>query len=197
MKNTKKVWIPAIAGAMVALMLLAYYYYTNSLNSGEHFRPRRPEGGALFTTMGTIALYVAAAGFSWYWFKKKLKSPSAIVRYVGRLLHKVHKWLGWATLALGATHGTYLLVTRIDDNKIYSGLASFAILLFLAGYGIYIPKIRNKWMRVVHRTLGMAWVPVLFIHAGGSVLLAAMAAVAVNGLIWLFEKQAVGATQRG
>ena len=194
MKNKKTVWIPAIIACLIAVSLLAYYYKLD-LNVGEH-RPRErpPEGGESFKTMGTIALFAAAAGFSWVWFKNKRKSPSMLVRKAGKLLYAVHKWLGFTTLALGAAHGTYMLLYRTSDQTIYSGLASFAVILGIVGYGLFIPTIRNRWMRLVHRVLGIAWVPVLFIHAGGSTILAAGAALAVGGLVRLLEKYAAPTT---
>lgn len=153
-------------------------------------RQRHSEAESLFTTMGTIALYVAASGFSWFWLKGKLRSPSLLVRQARKLFYAAHKWLGWTALALGAAHGTYLLCARIDDNHIYSGLASLVILLIIVAYGLYIHKIRNKWMRRIHRSLGMLWVPVLFVHAGGSALAAASVVIGVGVLTWLLEKYA-------
>lgn len=170
---------------------MAYYYHLALAQDGHRPRVRPPEGGELFKTMGTIALWVAAAGFSWVWFKQKRRSPSMLVRKAGKLLYAVHKGLGWATLALGTAHGAYLLLYRTSDHKIYSGLASFAVMLAIVGYGLFVPKIRNRWMRLVHRVLGIAWVPVLFIHAGGSTILATGAALAVGGLVWLLERSSI------
>ncbi len=191
MKNSRTVWIPAIVALVAAVSLLAYYYNLDLGPRGSRPRVRPPESGELFKTMGTFALWTAAAGFAWVWFRKKRKSPSMLVRQGGKLLYALHKWLGWATIALGAAHGAYLLIYKTSDHKIYSGLASFVVVLAIAGYGLFIPKIRNKWMRLVHRTLGIAWVPVLFIHAGGSTILAAGAALAVGGLVRLLERYSV------
>ncbi len=188
MKNRRTVWIPAIVALVVAVSLLAYYYNLDLGPRVSRPRIRLPEGGELFKTMGTVALWAAAAGFSWVWFRKKRKSPSMLVRQAGKLLYAIHKWLGWATIALGAAHGAYLLIYKTSDHKVYSGLASFAVVLAIAGYGLFIPRIRNKWMRLAHRVLGIAWVPVLFIHAGGSTILAAGAALGVGGLVWLLER---------
>ncbi|WP_219837337.1 hypothetical protein [Paenibacillus sp. R14(2021)] len=210
MSKNKKVWIPALVAIAAALVLVVYYYYTKFSHPGgqPHPRPqgegqgrlhegaqRPPRGedegyGGYFSTLGTIALYVGAAGFSWFWFKKKLKSPSPLVRKAGRLLHAVHKLMGWFTLLLVAVHGTYYLFTKLHDDNIFSGLASFAILLTLVGYGYFINKVRNKWMRAVHRTLGILWVPVLLLHAGGSAIIAVLASLAVGGLVWFFERSA-------
>ncbi|PWV98442.1 hypothetical protein DFQ01_11877 [Paenibacillus cellulosilyticus] len=187
MSSKQKVWIPAIITIGAALVLLAYYFSLDMPHNRPDFRGKGEEGGKLFTTLGTVALYVAALAFSWLWFKKNRKSPSRFVQSVGKKLHRLHQWLGWAALAFGAAHGVYLLLTRSDDHKIWSGIASFAILLAIVGYGVFIPRIRNKWMRSVHRLLGIAWVPIGFIHAGGSMLLAAVLTIAIGVLVRVME----------
>ncbi|MGW9528162.1 hypothetical protein ACWHAM_10485 [Paenibacillus terrae] len=212
MKTKKTVWIPAIIAVAVAALLVIYYYYMSSVSSGGEPGPRPPEGGVgnvpagpvggrpggegrggngeIFKTLGTISVFLGAAAFSWFWFKKKLRSPSILVRKAGKLLHSLHKLLGWATLILIAVHGIYFLITKLQDNKTYTGLAGFAILLAIAGYGFFINKVRNKWMRTVHRLLGLLWVPVLLLHAGSSVIMAVIASLAVGVLVWMLEKMA-------
>ncbi|WP_025716507.1 hypothetical protein [Paenibacillus sp. 1-18] len=214
MKTKKTVWIPAVIAVIVAALFVIYYYYMSSVSGGE-LGPRPPKGGVsnagqmgrppggeghggngeIFKTLGTISVFLGAAAFSWFWFKKKLRSPSVLVRKAGKLLHSMHKLLGWATLILIAVHGVYFLMTKLQDHKTYSGLASFAILLALAGYGFFINKVRNKWMRTVHRSLGLLWVPVLLLHAGGSAITAVIASLAVGVLVWVLEKS-VGKTTK-
>ncbi|SFJ30874.1 hypothetical protein SAMN02799624_03991 [Paenibacillus sp. UNC496MF] len=205
MSKSKKVWIPAfIALIVAAVLVVCYYIYApskgelhpfpkggNGTSSPGGLRPDRGEDPAVsgyFSTFGTIALFAGAASFSWFWFKKKRKSASRLVRQAGKLLYSLHKLLGWATFILIAVHGSYFLVTKINDEHVYTGLAGFAILLALTGYGYFIAKIRNKWMRSVHRTLGLLWLPVLWLHAGGSAVLAAAATLAVGGIVYLLEK---------
>lgn len=205
MKTKKTVWIPAIIAAVVAALFVAYYYYMSSSHgsgmpegsAGARNLPNggmRPHGGerpggagGIFKTLGTISVFLGAVSFSWFWFKRKLKSPSMIVRKVGKLLHSVHKLIGWVTLIIIAVHGTYFLITKTNDNNIYTGLAGFVILLMIAGYGFFINKVRNKWMRTVHRSLGLLWVPVLLLHAGKSVILAIIVSLAVWVLVWILE----------
>ncbi|WP_068497993.1 hypothetical protein [Paenibacillus kribbensis] len=211
MKTKKTVWIPAMIAVTVAALLVLYYYYMSSVSGGGP-GPRPPEGsvgnvpagqmgrppggegrggnGEIFKTLGTISVFLGAAAFSWFWFKKKLRSPSMLVRKAGKLLHFMHKLLGWATLVLVAVHGVYFLITKLQDHKTYTGLASFAILLAIAGYGFFINKVRNKWMRTVHRSLGLLWVPVLLLHAGSSVIMAVIASLAVGVLVWVLERSA-------
>ncbi|QHW29431.1 hypothetical protein GZH47_00355 [Paenibacillus rhizovicinus] len=209
MSKSKKVWIPAAIALVAAVILVVCYYVYAPSRGGLHSRfpqggkggmppgggqqPVRGEGGALegyFSTFGTIALFVGAASFSWFWFKKKRKSPSMLVRQAGKLFYSLHKLLGWGTFILVAAHGIYFIFTKINDEHILSGLAGFAILLGLAGYGYFINKIRNKWMRTVHRILGVLWVPVLWLHAGGSAFLATAATLAVGGLVYLLDRSA-------
>lgn len=182
-----KTWIPFALALAAAAGLIVYGEF---VAQSEHLRTRSTEVGSFFTTLGTIAIYVAAAGFAWLLFKKKFKSPSRLVRRVGKLLYGLHRALGWLTLALGAAHGAYWLLNRPLDDNSYTGLASFAILLVVAGYGAFVPKIRNKWMRLAHRTLGIAWAPVLFLHAGGSAIAAVGVIAGVGVLVRLLESMA-------
>ncbi|WEK54418.1 MAG: hypothetical protein P0Y55_18090 [Candidatus Cohnella colombiensis] len=200
MSKINKVWIPAIIATIIAQLLVAYYVYSTLLHGGEGRLPtgnthRPPREGndnydGLFTTLGTIALFLGAASFSWYWFKKKRKSQSMWVRQAGSLLFTLHKLIGWTTLILVVIHGTYFLITKLHDDKIYSGIAAFSILLTLVGYGYFINKIRNKWMRTVHRSLGLIGVPVLLLHGGGSAIMAVIVTLAAFGLVILFERRA-------
>ncbi|TJY41777.1 hypothetical protein E5161_11265 [Cohnella pontilimi] len=206
MKTKKTVWIPAIIAAAVAAVLLAYYYYMSLSHGGGEVRPHVPSGGAegfrphrgegpggsgeIFKTLGTIAVFLGAASFTWFWFKKRRNSRSMLVRKAGKLFYAVHKLLGWTTLIAIAVHGIYFLITKSGDNKIYTGLAGFVILLAISGYGLFIPRIRNKWMRTVHRSLGLLWVPVLILHAGGSAIAAIVANLAVCVLVQFLEKRA-------
>ncbi|AKG37318.1 hypothetical protein [Paenibacillus durus] len=200
MKTKKTIWIPAILAAVAAVLLVAYYFYVSPLEGGGRpaggaggIRPPREEGPEgsreIFKTLGTIAVFLGACSFSWFWFKRKLKSSSMLVRRTGKLLRSVHKLLGWATLAVIAVHGIYFLFAKPGDDKIYTGLAGFAILLAIAGYGFFINKVRNKWMRMVHRILGLLWVPVLLLHAGGSVIVAVIASLAVWALVRVLERK--------
>lgn len=113
-----------------------------------------------------------------------------LVQKAGKLFHSLHKLLGWATLILIAVHGVYFLITKFQDHKTYSGLAAFAIILAISGYGFYINKVRNKWMRTIHRILGLLWVPVLLLHVGGTAIMAVIATLAVGGLVWTIDRMA-------
>ncbi|MFK7692341.1 hypothetical protein [Paenibacillus sp. HJGM_3] len=202
----KKIWIPALIATAVALIFIAYYFFLSWSHGSGEVRLHRPEGGTggmrppgsegheagegVFKTLGTIAVFLGAASFSWLWFKKKLKSPSMLVRKIGKLFHAVHKVLGWATLVLIAAHGLYFLIAKAGDINIYTGLAGFVILLMIVGYGLLINKVRNKWMRTVHRSLGLLLVPILLLHAGGAAIAAVIASCVVGGLVWLLERNA-------
>ncbi|OZB95297.1 hypothetical protein [Paenibacillus sp. XY044] len=209
--KTKKVWIPAIIAAVAAVLLVTYYYYISSFHGNGDPRltspegrglivrshgEERPGGGAeIFKFLGTIAVFLSAASFSWIWFKKKLKSPSILVRKTGKFLHGVHKLLGWITLTIVTVHGLFFLITKPGDPKIFTGLSAFAILLMIVGYGFFMRRIRNKAMRIVHRSLGLLWVPLLLLHAGGSAVVTVMATLAVWMLIRMLERKA-GASRK-
>ncbi|UMR35770.1 hypothetical protein MJ749_24625 [Paenibacillus polymyxa] len=45
-------------------------------------------------------------------------------------------------------------------------------------------------MRTIHRILGLLWVPVLLLHAGGSAIMAVIATLAIGGLVWTLERTA-------
>ncbi|MCC3371532.1 hypothetical protein [Cohnella sp. REN36] len=194
MKPDKKVWIPAVAAAIIAVLLIAvslYAGWTHERPDGKIPHPPGPrnEGlGEYATTLGTIALFAGAAGFSWFWFRKRLKSPSGLVRRAGKLLYAWHKPLGWVTVSLIAIHGAYLGIAKFGDDKVYTGLAGFIVLVTLAGYGHLIRRVRNRWMRAVHRSLGLLLAPVLIVHAGGSAILAILAALAVGAAVSLLER---------
>ncbi|MNO56432.1 hypothetical protein D3C76_469470 [compost metagenome] len=186
MSKSKKVWILAVAAMAAALFLIVYQMLVVKEIAGYRHRPGPAE--EIFKTLGTIAVFVGAGGFCWLWFKKQRKAPQWIIRRVGALLHRLHQPLGWLALGLVAFHGGYFLITDIQNRDIYSGIAAFLILLAIAGYGFFIKRIRNKWMRLVHRSLGIAWVPALFIHAGGSAVMATFLTIMVGVLMWFFGK---------
>lgn len=188
--NTKlKTWLPAILFIAAAVVLIVIYVVMPEQRE-RGMRPREGDLGGLFSTLGTIAIYVGAGGFSWLWFKRKQKSPSMLIRKARALFDALHKPLGWITILLVAVHGIYFLFTKLSDHNIYSGLAAFAILAAIVGYGVFINKVRNKWMRTVHRTLGLIWVPVIWLHAGGSAIIAVIAVLAVGGAVVMLEKRA-------
>ncbi|NGM84293.1 hypothetical protein G5B47_17930 [Paenibacillus sp. 7124] len=133
-----------------------------------------------FKLLGTIAVVCGAVSFSWMGFKKKLKSTSLPVRKLGKLLHRVHQFKGWTALVLILVHGAYYLITKLHDDKIFTGLAAFLILLALAGYGWLIKRVRNKWMRKVHFFLSLIWIPLLLLHAGGSAIVTGV----ITAVVW-------------
>lgn len=201
MKSKKSVWIPAILAMAAAIGCLVYFFlFAKEGGPSEGMRPKpgmvppagfkREESGDIFKTLGTVSVFLGAAAFCWFWFKRRLKSPSKVVRIAGRLLHRLHNWIGYAALVLVGVHGIYFLVKKFRDHNTWSGLAAFAILLGLAGYGFFINKIRNKYMRLVHRVLAISWVPLLWIHAGGSAIMATAATLAVWGLVHVLHRTA-------
>lgn len=204
MSRKKTIWIPASI-AIVAAVLFAVYSFIHApvhhstgfgQEVGRHTgsdRPLRKEDGGLggtMTTLGTIAVFLGASSFCWLWFKKKRRSPSYLVRQSSRWLNRFHTWTGWAALVLIAVHGSYFLIVKNQDDKIYTGIAAFALLLALAGYGMLIKKVRNVWMRTIHRTIGLLWLPAIVLHAGGSAIVAIVLILAVGALAEWMDRQA-------
>ncbi|WP_317983772.1 hypothetical protein [Paenibacillus spiritus] len=194
MSSSRRIWIPGmIAGLIAAVLLIAGVLHPGAGPAGGVRLPH-PHGGEgseeWFKRMGTAVPFLGAASFSWFWVRRKRKSPSAPVRQGARLLSKLHPFLGWAALALIAVHGTYFLLNKPGDSHIYSGLAALVLLAALAAYGVIIRKVRNKWTRSVHRSLALLWVPALLLHAGGSAVLAVAVTLAAGGLVWLLERAA-------
>ncbi|WP_027091678.1 hypothetical protein [Cohnella thermotolerans] len=198
MNHSRKAFIPAALVAFASIALIVYSFYASSRGRGHP--PNMPAAGARppggereegldpFTLFGTLAVVCGAVSFTWLRFKKKLVSPSPIVKKLAKLLYRVHPFTGWAALLLIAAHGSYFLVTKLNDHKIYTGLASFLILLALAGYGFLIKRVRNKWLRKAHFYLSLLWIPALLLHAGGSFLGTALATAAVWAAVWLLER---------
>lgn len=114
-------------------------------------------------------------------FKKKLTSTSIPIRKLGKLLYNIHKFIGWTALVLILVHGVYYLITKLQDDKIFTGLAAFLILLTLAGYGWLIKRVRNSLMRKVHMFLSIVWIPALLLHAGGTAIIT----VVVTAAFWI------------
>ncbi|OXM82942.1 hypothetical protein CF651_28465 [Paenibacillus rigui] len=139
--------------------------------------------------MGTLAVIFGAVSFFWLRFKKKLTSKSPLVKRLAKGLYKVHQVSGWAALLLVAAHGVYYLITKLHDDKIFSGLAAFAILLAIGGYGWFIRRYRtHPWMRKVHMTLSIVWIPALVLHAGGSAIITVLVTAVLWGTVGLVEK---------
>jgi hypothetical protein len=197
------IYIPALIAVLTGLLLAAYTIFLQPHGvDGDH--PMPPEGinsadfqpkeggGELFKNMGTIAIICGAVSFTWLLLKRKLASPSQIVKQLSRWALKVHTWFGWAALILVLVHGGYFLITKFQDHKTLSGLASFAVLLALGGYGWTIRRFKreSKTLRFTHRLLSFVWIPVLLLHAGGSVIGTAAGTVGSWVLIWLIERAA-------
>ncbi|WNQ10865.1 hypothetical protein MJA45_25130 [Paenibacillus aurantius] len=153
------------------------------------FRPKHEEEGGPFKLLGTFAVASGAVSFGWYGFRRRLGSRQLLLKKAGRLLHSVHTYAGWLTLALIAVHGGYYLVTKLGERDMYTGLAAFVLLLAIAGYGYAYRKVRKLAMRRAHFVLATLWVPILLIHAGGSAIAAAAATVAVWGAAALLDKK--------
>jgi hypothetical protein len=193
MKTNKSVFIPAIIVVIAAILLVAYSFF--AMNSGTH--PAPPEGGRPpmggekfepFKTLGTIAIVCGALSFTWLLFKNKLTSSSVPIKKLGKLFYTIHTYTGWAALLIVLVHGTYYLITKLNDKSIYTGIAAFLLLFTLAGYGYLIKRVRNMHMRKVHFLLSFVWIIAIMLHAGGAFITTALITLVIWGFIWLLER---------
>ncbi|MEK3719702.1 hypothetical protein [Paenibacillus sp. FSL H8-0034] len=202
MSKSLRVWIPSIIAVAIAVLFLGYFcYYISWYGNGDSDLKRlateqlakgevdlRVRIGILFNDMGTVAVYLGAVCISLLWVKRKLRSPSKIVRRIGKLFLTLHNYSGWTALILVCAHGIYFMFVEIQDQHIYSGIASFIFILTIAGYGYLIRKVRNKRMKFIHRYLSIAWIPVLWVHAGWDLVFATISTLVVVVLVNIVEK---------
>jgi hypothetical protein len=200
MKNNRTAFLPAFLVAVASLLLILYSYFGMAhtrppeMNAGSPhvgMGPRTEKSGEdLFRTLGTISIYLAAASYAWFRLKKKRKTPSPLVRFLVKWFDKLHKYTGYATIALIAAHGVYFLTKAAIKEETYTGIAAFALLLSLGIYGYLIRRLSNKHMRKVHFSLATAFVVAALIHVGGSVIIATLIVVVFWGLVRLIERMA-------
>lgn len=204
MKQNRRVFIPAIIVTVIGLLLVLYSFY--STPSGGHHgppptgggHPGPPSGekegkgglGGTFKQLGTFAIICGAISYSWFYLKRKMKSPSNLIKKLGKLLYKVHTYVAWAALILVVAHGTYYIIKDFNNPATLTGISAFIILLTLAMYGWFIKRIRNKFMRTIHFLLSHVWLVLLVIHAGGHFILPAAITLMIWGIIWLFDLSA-------
>lgn len=198
MKSQRAYYLPAAAAVLISILFIAYSFYAAPHGAG-HMPPQaegvRPPGGGHkegiepFKLMGTLAVILGAVSFFWLRMKNKLTSSSLVINRLARLVYKAHQPAGWAVLLLITAHGTYYLVTKMQDPSIYTGLAAFLTMAVIGVYGWMIRRGRNRGMRKIHLFLSVAWIPVLLLHAGGSaVVTIAVTAVLWGGVRWLEGK---------
>jgi hypothetical protein len=202
MKNSRFVFFPAILVAVASLCLIVYSFLgftphrPPSLHTGVPLADMGPRGErgseGLFRTLGTCAVFLAAASYAWLRLKRKRKSPSPLVQLAVKGFDKLHKYAGYAAIVLIAVHGIYFLTQAAIKKETYTGLAAFGLLFALGLYGFLIRRVSNKYMRKIHFSLATAFAAAALLHAGGS----AVMAVVFWGLIWLIERSATPAEQR-
>ncbi|MFB9330828.1 hypothetical protein ACFFSY_33220 [Paenibacillus aurantiacus] len=201
MKHSRSVYIPAVIVAVASLALILYGFLgvthqgppqLGSTAGGPPAGMRRGEEGSegLFKTLGTIAVWCGAVSYAWLRLKRKRRSPSPLVKTLVKLFDRLHQLGGYAAIVLVAAHGIYFLTQSVLKDDTYTGIAAFALLLFLGIYGFLIRRVKNKHMRRIHFLLATAFAVASFIHAGGSAIIAALSTIVFWGLIWLIERTA-------
>ncbi|WP_462411651.1 hypothetical protein [Neobacillus sp. Marseille-QA0830] len=198
MKKDKRVYIPAILVLLISIGFLVYYFLSlpsgegaGHMPKGEHLPGERPqEGGEIFKTFGTISIIVMAASYSWFRFKKILRSPVPQLKKLSRFIHKAHHFFGWTALIIAIVHGGYYLLTKFGDFHTKSGLAVILLFITLAVYGYLVKRVRNKYIKSVHFLLSNLCIAALLVHAAGQVLATASGTIALFIILWLVERQA-------
>lgn len=207
MRNNRSIFMPAILVAILSLLLIVYYYYSSMY--GNHPKPPQggggPQGGTrpgpdggkgtdIFITLGTIGIISGAISFSWFFLKKKLKSPSTPIKKLAKIFKIAHYYTGWIALVFIAIHGTYYLITKLNDSNIFSGLAAFILILTLAIYGYMMKRKPNKFMRKTHFLLSLLSLVALVVHAGGTFIQVAALTLMIWAIIWIVELKTKPAT---
>ncbi|SFJ35371.1 hypothetical protein SAMN02799624_04220 [Paenibacillus sp. UNC496MF] len=203
MKPNRLLFIPAVLAALVSLAFVLYALFgsihPDTLQSGVAAGMRRDaEGGdGLFRTLGTIAVWCGAVGYAWLRLKKKRKSPSPVVKKLGKLFNRLHQPAGYAALAFVAAHGSYFLTQAAMKDDTFTGIAAFTLLLSLAVYGYLIRRVKLKHVRRIHFLLATAFAIVAIVHVGGSAILATLAVIVCWALIGLIERRAARPVRDG
>ncbi|MDP4172078.1 MAG: hypothetical protein Q8906_15820 [Bacillota bacterium] len=201
MKENRRIFIPAILAVGIGVALVIYSVFFMQ-SGGQHHGPppggglrhfRRRDGGGfggLIKQLGTIIIICGAINYSWFYLKRRMKSPLTWVKKTGKYFYKVHTYVGWIALGLTAVHGTYYLLKDFKNPATFTGLAAFVLLLALALYGLFVNRSRVKSIRKIHFLLTNVWLILLLIHAGGHFILPAAITLLSWGSIALMERMA-------
>ncbi|MFC7395458.1 hypothetical protein [Scopulibacillus cellulosilyticus] len=198
MNKNKSIFIPVFIVAVISLLLVVYSYVAphashhglfgegHPSKGGEHLRR---ELSSSFKLFGTFAIILGAFNFSWFFIKKQMRSPSKLIKKLGKWVYKMHEYTGWAIFVLIAFHGGYFLLEDFQNPHIKTGLAAFVLLITLVIYGWLLKRTRQqnnrKLLRKGHFFLSSLWIVALLFHAGGTILTIAGITLAVWVLVWL------------
>lgn len=189
MSKSKLIWVPAV---LVTLMALGLFIYSFTV---VQVRPEHNSTVELFNNFGTVAVFCGAASFLWLRFKNLRKSSLFFFQKLSKWVRSIHQVAGYLCVAAIVAHGAFFLFFSKLKPDTFTGLAAFAVLLAIGGYGMLIKHILNVWMRSVHRMLSIAWIPFLLIHAGGSAITASFISLAIWGAVWIIVKNKVTVPQ--
>jgi hypothetical protein len=194
LKQNRSIFLPAISVAILSILLILYSYYS----AAHAVHPSPPHGGGQppggkggtnsFLTLGTIAIVCGAINFSWFLLKRKLTSSSRPIKKLAKIFYAVHTYTGLLSLGLIVIHGSYYLITKLQDTlNIFSGLAAFLLILALAMYGWRMRKKPNNTMRKTHFLLSNVWLLALIVHAGGTFIQIVAVTLMIWAIIWVVE----------
>ena len=159
--------------------------------AGERPHHEEKDGAeGMFKLLGYLSIVSGAVCFYWFVLKKRLKSSSQTIKKVGRKVFSAHTYFGWAALFLGTVHGVYYLFTDFENRRTLTGIVATIILLALSLYGVFIKRVKNKYIRKIHLILSFLWIPILMVHGGGITMMMIMLTLISLGFIWMLEKVA-------
>lgn len=170
-----------------------------SFNPGTEERRTEEKRGlsGIFNLLGNLSINLGACCFFWFILKKKLTSPSQMIKKAAKGFFKVHTFVGWTALGFGIVHGVYYLVTDFSNSRTFTGIAAILILLVLGVYGLFIRRVRNKYTRKAHFLLSSLWIPILMVHAGGSVFAMVIVGLLIWGILWFVDSSSKKSTVHG
>lgn len=178
MKPNRRVMTPAIIVIIVSIGLIIFSFFTAFGGEKEE-----KQFGDLFKNFGNLAILFGTISYSWFIFKKKLKSPSKYIKTLAKKIFSLHPYVGGASLCFAILHGAYFL-TDIKNESYFTGIASILLLLTIVGYGWAIKRVRNKYIRKTHFVLSNIW-PVALLFHGGSLVI--FMAISLGLLLVLFK----------
>ena len=198
MKANRFVTAPAIIVTIVSVGLIIFSFFTTFGGGKEIILGHKNENQFrdLFINFGNLAILFGAISYSWFIFKKKLKSPSKWLKKTAKKIFSLHPYVGGASLGFAVLHGVYFL-TDIGNKSYFTGIASILLLLTVVGYGWAIKRVRNKYIRKTHFVLSNLWPAALLFHGGGLVIFMAILLGCLFVLFKIIDKrQVLKATNR-
>lgn len=175
MKNNRVVMVPAIIVTIVCVGLIIFSFFSTLGGEKEIILGHKGEDQfrGLFKNFGNLTILFGTISYSWFIFKKNLKSRFKWLRTIGKRIFSLHPYVGGASLGFAVLHGVYF-ITDIGDKSYFTGIASILLLFTIVGYGWAIKRVRNKYIKKTHFVLSNIWPVAILLHGGGLVIFMAV-----------------------